>query len=124
MAYESNQSGRMEVYVRPVTGAGGPWQVSASGGKSPRWRHDTRELFYVAASGELMGVPLASGEVFEPGLPVALFRPRLSLGGAYATGMRQEYEVSKDGRFLMNVMTGDNNAAPITVIQHWRPAQP
>jgi hypothetical protein len=38
--------------------------------------------------------------------------------------MRQEYEVSKDGRFLMNVMTGDNNAAPITVIQHWRPAQP
>ncbi|MGH9256300.1 MAG: TolB family protein [Vicinamibacterales bacterium] len=48
LAYESNESGRFEVYVQPFPEAGGKWQISSVGGTQPRWRRDGKELYYVA----------------------------------------------------------------------------
>ncbi len=122
VAYESNESGRREVYVRPFSGQGGQWQVSTSGGMSPRWRSDGRELYYVAPDSTLMAVPIAStGVALEAGRPTALFKPRMALSGAGTTVYRQQYDVAPDGRFLINVTTLDDSTAPITVIQHWNP---
>lgn len=56
IAYASNESGRFEVYVAPFPGPGGKWQVSAAGGFFPRWRRDTREMFYLAPDNALMAV--------------------------------------------------------------------
>ena len=131
VAYQSNESGRNEIYVRPFTGAaapgagaaavGGQWQVSTAGGIHPRWRHDGQELYYLAPSGALMAAPIAvTGASVAPGAPVALFPTRI-LGGGVDSAQGRQYDVTRDGRFLIN--TGlDDAAAPITLLQHWTPA--
>ena len=58
MAYTSDQSGQREVYVRPFPPADGQWTISVAGGEQPRWRGDGKELFYVAADGKMMAVPI------------------------------------------------------------------
>src|SRR5262249_2410861 len=54
VAYQSTESGRMEIYVVPFRDGGGKWQVSTSGGVSPRWRNDGKEIFYLGLNGMLM----------------------------------------------------------------------
>lgn len=68
IAYNSNESGKNEVYVAPFPGPGGKWQVSAAGGTSPRWRPDGKELFYLAPDGRLTAaaVDLKAGAVEAP----------------------------------------------------------
>jgi Tol biopolymer transport system component len=120
VAYGSDESGRREIYVRPFPGPGAQWQVSTAGGKDPRWRPDGRELYYIAPDGRLMAAPIASsGTALQPGLPTALFQPRIVGGGTPAIGFRQQYDVAPDGRFLINVSVDEGTAAPITVITNW-----
>ena len=122
VAYESDESGRSEIYVRPFPGPGGQWQVSTAGGKDPRWRPDGKELYYIASDSRLMAAPIASsGTALQPGLPTALFQPRILGGGTRFGGTRQQYDVAPDGRFLINVSVDEGNAAPITVITNWQP---
>jgi hypothetical protein len=56
-----------------------------------------------------------------PGLPTALFQPRIVLGGTPVIGVRQQYDVAPDGRFLINVSVDESTAAPITLILNWDP---
>ena len=58
VAYESNESGRSEIYGRPFPGPGGQWQVSTTGGYQTRWRSDGHELYYVALDGKLMAAAI------------------------------------------------------------------
>jgi len=76
IAYDSNESGRFEVYAQPFPGLGGKWQISAGGGVTPRWSHDGREVFYIAPDGVLVAVPVRispNGQALEPGVPDRLF---------------------------------------------------
>jgi Tol biopolymer transport system component len=54
LAYTSDESGAQEVYVRQAAGAGGKWQVSASGGVMPMWSRDGRQIFFESSSGQIM----------------------------------------------------------------------
>ena len=122
VAYQYDESGRYEIYVRPFPGPGGQWQVSTAGGKDPRWRPDGKELYYIAPDSRLMAAPIASsGTALQPGLPTALFQPRIAGGGGPLSGTRQQYDVAPDGRFLINVNVEEGTAAPITVITNWQP---
>ena len=86
VAYQTNESGRFEVVVRSFPDAGGKWQVSTSGGVSPRWRSDGKELYFLAPDTTMMAVPVtAAGTSFEAGTPVALFPTRIVDGGTVAT---------------------------------------
>ncbi len=129
VAYMSNESGRMEIYVRPFTrpppsgsapnSAVGREQVSSAGGTHPSWRADGRELYYISATGTLTAVPmtlLPSGAA-EPGTPVPLFTARLAGERLFF----RQYDVARDGRFLVNTILDDAVAVPITLIQNWRP---
>ncbi len=83
IAYESDNSGRSEIYVRPFPAiAGGQWQVSTAGGRRPLWARDGQELFYVATAGPtsmLMRVPIgARSTAWSAGTPVVLFQGRYS----------------------------------------------
>ena len=99
---------------------GGQWQVSTAGGVYPRWRRDGRELYYLAPTGAMMAAPIrATGATLAPGAPVALFPTRV-VGGGTDTSQGQQYDVTSDGRFLINTVL-DEAAAPITLIQHWNP---
>ncbi len=58
IAYQSNESGRDEVYVQPFPGPGAKVRISTNGGAQMRWRRDGKELFYIALDGRLMAVPI------------------------------------------------------------------
>ncbi len=131
VAYQSNESGRPEVYVRPffppgaagtaAGAAGAQWQVSTAGGAFPAWRPDGKELYYLNPAGVMMAAPITvSGATLEPGAPVVLFPTRIVGGGVDGQQGRQ-YDVAPDGRFLINTEL-DSAAAPITLIQNWNPA--
>jgi hypothetical protein len=120
VAYQSNASGRFEIYVRPFRSPGVSVPVSTSGGIHARWSPDGKDLFYVAPDGKLMAAPISvKSETLAPGTPVPLFQTRIVGGGANYAGFRQQYDVAPDGRFLVNVET--ESAAPITLILDWKP---
>jgi Tol biopolymer transport system component len=122
VAYSSDESNRTEIYVRPFPPSSGQWTVSTMGGVTPRWRDDGKELYYIAPDGMLMAVSVAAtGTAPEMGTPRALFPAHAAFGGANIVGITWQYDVGKDGRFLINVLTGEGRPAPITVIQHWTP---
>ena len=98
VAYQSDESGRFEVYVRPFPGPGGQSQVSGEGGHSPRWRPDGKELYYLAQDSKLMAAKVVvQGATFTAGTPEALFQTHIN----EATN-RQQYDVGRDGRFLIS----------------------
>jgi eukaryotic-like serine/threonine-protein kinase len=121
VAYVSNESGRDEIYVRPFPGPGGQALVSAAGGISPRWSPDGKELYYIAPDATLMAAPMAvKGSTLEPGTPMSLFPTRV-WGGGTATYQRAQYDVARDGRFLIDVSTDDEVTSPLTLLQNWKP---
>ena len=124
LVYQSNESGRMEIYVRPFPGPGDQWAVSTAGGSQPRWRPDGKELFYVAPDARLMAAPIGVApdrQTLEPGTPVPLFSTRLASGSNITGGFgsKAQYMVAPDGRFLMNVAVEGATPSPITVVLNW-----
>jgi Tol biopolymer transport system component len=119
LAYQSNESGRFEIYVQPFPGRGEKWRVSTNGGAQARWRPDGKEIFYVAMDEKLMAVPIVLGaNQPELGAATALFTTRL--GGVVQGLFKQQYIVSADGqRFLVNAVA-DAAASPINVILNWK----
>ncbi len=129
VAYESDESGRYEIYIRPFTlpgesanPAGGQWQISTAGGIQPRWSPDGRELYYLDPAGRMMAVSITvTGATVAPGTPVLLF-PTKILGGGGDDAEVPEYAVARDGRFLINTVLDENRStAPIRLIQNWNP---
>ena len=122
VAYQSNESGRNGVYVRPFASVpaapGGQWQVSTNGGMMPRWRRDSRELYYVAGDAKLVAAPVqASGTGFQAGTSVPLFQTQI-VGGVTTTS-RTGYVAAADGRFLIFNATGNQSTPPITLVVNW-----
>ncbi len=99
LAYQSNESGTDEIYVRPFPDVEqGRWQVSTGGGTRPLWARSGRELFYLAPDGKLMAVPIRPGPGFTRG-NAAVVVDRAYFAGV---GLGRSYDVSPDGtRFLM-----------------------
>jgi hypothetical protein len=123
VAYQSNESGRAEVYVQPFPGPGARIPISTHGGAQMRWRRDGKELFYLALDGRLMAVPIRPGPhaALEPGEPVPLFAARVG-EGPLQSGYNPSYDISPDGqRFLMRPITADAHVPAITVILNWPP---
>jgi len=125
LAYTSNESGRYEVYVRSFPAAGGRWQISSNGGIYPRWRRDGRELFFVAPDNRIMAAVMeldAKARTLTPGAPQALFSTRLSTQGSAGLagfGSKAQYDVARDGRFVLIASADEAIASPIKLILNW-----
>ncbi len=121
IAYESDKTGRFEIYVQPFRGPGGASPISANGGTQVRWNPNGKELFYIAPDGRLMAVPIrfsSDGATVEGGAPRGLFATHVSNTNA----PRQQYAVSANGQsFVMNGAPEGAAASPITVILNWKP---
>jgi eukaryotic-like serine/threonine-protein kinase len=120
IAYQSNATGVLEVYVQPFPDPGTPRQVSLGGGTQPRWSPDGRELFYVAPDGRLMSVavrPTPTAHALDTEAPKEMFRTRLATGANIppAVASKPQYAVAADGRFLMNVAIEGTEGPPLTV---------
>jgi serine/threonine-protein kinase len=117
MAYQSDESGRFEVYVRPYPQMEtGRWRISTSGGTSPRWSPDGRELFYVDEEG-LMVVPIAQASTFATSAARRLFKVK-PFGGRLGA----DFEVSPDGRrflFLMEAPPVTPRQSQLIFVQGW-----
>jgi Tol biopolymer transport system component len=102
VAYASDMSGRLEIYLRAFEGETQPIAVSSDGGIHPAWRADGNELFFLGPSDDVMSVSLSrSGATIVPGKPQRLFR--IPLNDITRRGF-PPYGVSPDGqRFLLNV---------------------
>jgi Tol biopolymer transport system component len=119
VAYQSNESNRMEIVVVPFSGKARPRQVSAGGGRWPRWGPNGTELYYLGRDGMLMAHSFQEkdGEL----LPIAsaeLFRPRILSSTVSA---RPQYAVDRFNRFLINVPVEADAASPLTLVLNWRP---
>lgn len=123
LAYQSDKSGRYEVYVDTFTGAPsaassvtrGNWQVSTNGGTRPVWSRDGKELFFISADRRMMavGVTNTGEDKFDFVAPKPLFDVQISGDPG------DQFDVSKDGRFLMPVPVQQGTTTPITVIVNW-----
>ncbi|HLE81646.1 MAG TPA: hypothetical protein VJA25_10170, partial [Dehalococcoidia bacterium] len=115
LAYESDESGRPEIYVQPFPGPGRKWTLSTEGGGSPFWAQNG-ELFYVSGN-NLMAVDIQTQAAFRAGKPRLLFRvsPSLQAGGSFT------FDVTPDGqRFLMVKLSElDLPATQLTIVQNW-----
>jgi Tol biopolymer transport system component len=130
LAYQSIESGRSEVYVRPFPSGSGKWPVSISGGTYPRWRRDGKELFYVNDINVFSGSPLmavsiqTSGSTFRAGIPQALFDTQLLARLRHPGGPANSFAVAPDGqRFLLLRPVSGSAREPtpstITVVLNW-----
>ena len=121
LAYESDSSGRFEIYVKPFPNVNaGRWNVSTAGGTRPLWApKNGRELFYVAPDGALMAVGVDHrGATWSTGRPVKVVQGPYATGGPRST---RTYDVSPDGqRFLMVKQLASHAPAPqIIIVQNW-----
>ncbi|HXM76822.1 MAG TPA: hypothetical protein VN971_08600, partial [Thermoanaerobaculia bacterium] len=115
VAYQSNESGRFEIYVQSFPVASGKWQVSSSGGSDASWRADGKELYYRSAEQKLMAVDIQTGESFKAGIPRPLFAARVQ-----PSVSRNKYVPSADGkRFLLVAPLGRESLIPTTVVLNW-----
>jgi Tol biopolymer transport system component len=118
VAYDSNESGKWEVYVAPFPGPGGNWKVSSTGGTEPRWPRNGKELFYLAPDSTLMSIGVKEGEMFnaEAAKPLFKVRPRQHI----SSGDLFSYDVTADGqRFLVNTDVGEVGGTSLHFIQSW-----
>ncbi len=83
------------------------------------WRLDGKELYYLNPAGAMMAAPITvGGSTLDPGAPVVLFFTRI-LGGGVDSPLGRQYDVARDGRFLINTVL-DDAPAPITLLMNWR----
>jgi Tol biopolymer transport system component len=114
VAYQSNESGRAEIYVQAFPGPGGKWQISTAGGTDPKWGPDGRELFYLAQN-KMMRVEVKTGASFEAGIPAPLFGVALR-----PITVSSRYLLSPDGkRFLLLGSLLQDTTPPTTVVLNW-----
>ncbi|HJZ80236.1 MAG TPA: protein kinase [Pyrinomonadaceae bacterium] len=117
IAYTSDESGRIEVYVQTFPTSGGKWLISTNGGAQPRWRRDGKEIFYLAPDKKVMAVDVKlEGSTFEAGVPKVLFQTHVI---SYPNP-RNVYDASADGqRFLIITTPEEVTTTPITVVANW-----
>jgi serine/threonine-protein kinase len=124
IAYQSDESGRTEIYIRPVEGAG-KWQVSQGGAGFPRWSGDGRQLFFRDNEG------LMSVSITVAGASIALGPAHRALKGAFRGGVSgilvgslrmPDYDVTRDGlHFLMYSSDAKTagRAEHVTFVLNW-----
>jgi Tol biopolymer transport system component len=119
VAYQSNETGRPEIFIRPIQlsgdgkpALGAPWLVSNDGGLGPRWRRDGREIFYRNQAGAMMAADVSiKADTLTTARPRQLF--------AVPPGVNF-WDSTPDGqRFLLNVPVQPAVADPISVVVNW-----
>jgi serine/threonine protein kinase len=122
VAYQSDESGRFEVYVRPFPPGDAKWTISTNGGTAPKWNSSGHELFFVEGE-KLMAVPVESRPSFKLGLPVQLFS-----GGTVHASLQDVisgalYDPAPGGQRFVVIRQSDIGPRSIVFAQDWLAAQ-
>lgn len=116
LAYDSDEGGRQEVYVRPVGRAGRSHQISTEGGRRPRWSRDGRQLFYINSNND----SLMAASISSSGNALSVVATSVRARFSYSGGVVANYCTFPDGRILMvrrepNTVVVDR----LIVVQDW-----
>ena len=128
VAYVSDESGQNEVYIRSFQAptaqlvankgsiSGEQKQVSISGGDSPRWRGDGKEIYYFSPDNKMMAADIT---IKDGSLDVSHVHPLFDVPAIVQLRM-SDYDVTSDGkRFLINVPFEKQNQSPLTLVVNW-----
>ena len=119
MAYITDESGQLEVFVTPFPSLDGRWPISRSGGFAPQWGPNSNELFFQTYDGTIMVVTNETEPTFSPGIPVPVVE------GPYVIGtppLPRSFDISLDGQRLLMIKeaTGATVEGPeIRVVLNW-----
>ena len=114
LAYQSNQSGRAQVYLTRFPHPGAKYQVSKDGGVQPVWSKDGKTLYYLDQYRKLTAVDIqTSGEAVQIGAAKPLF----TVGIRHSIST-EAYDVARDGRFLV-VDSITESTAPLVLVTNW-----
>ena len=116
VAYQSDESGRFEVYLHPFPALeSGRWQISTNGGEHPLWSRNRRELLFIDGKGTLTSVPLQAGSTFNRGPSAPLFE-----AGQYFVDTARNYDLTNDGaRFLFVKNVTELPRPAVVVVANW-----
>ena len=118
IAYESDESGRSEIYVQSFPSRDVRVRVTVDGGFEPRWSSDGRTLYFISLAGRLMSVPVTLSKRPETGAATALF-PILYGPGADGTN---RYRVSRSGQRFLIFSDAGVETPTTTVTVNWAAA--
>jgi serine/threonine protein kinase/Tol biopolymer transport system component len=115
LAYQTNETGRNEIYVTAFPGGGAKWQVSTNGGTAAHWRKDGKEMFFLDPTDSIVAVDAnISGSAPQLGVPHALFQ---------ANAIQRQtgpFDVTGDGKkFLLNIGNLKEGSDPLTLVLNW-----
>jgi serine/threonine-protein kinase len=120
LAYDSNENGRFEVFVRPFPNVNtAKWQVSTEGGTQPLWARNGRELFFRGVDGSVAAVSVNTegGQSRVPGTPATLIKGSSLVNDTMSLLPQQTYDVHPDGsRFLMIQEGNDATSGPVIMV--------
>ena len=115
LAYTSNVTGRLEVWVRAYPGGSAPVRVSPAGGTFPVWARNGRELYYIEGT-VLKAIPIDAGAEFNFKPPLQLF----NVGGLFLGATQAPlYDVASNGRFVFMKSPASQTDAPMTIVLNW-----
>jgi Tol biopolymer transport system component len=113
LAYTSDESGTQEIYISTFPVGGSKWQVSNTGARMPIWSASGKELYYFSADNHIVLVKLDfSSSSVQPGAARELFLTHPVAG-------LNVYDVSRDGRILINTVSEDKDALPLSLVVNW-----
>ncbi len=119
LAYVSNQSGQMEVYVTSFPSLKGKWQISTGGGAGPIWSPDGHGLYYESTNNtEMLFVPVRTTPDFSIGKPRVLFGTAQAYSPSNPT---ETFDIYPDGKHFIVVEQSEEGAGPaaINVVLNW-----
>ncbi len=115
LAYGSNESGRLEVYIQSFPEPGLRQQISSGGGMGPKWRQDGRELYYKSPDGKIMAVELAE----DPLSQVPAAKPLFEVQTRFED-RGDDFDVTSDGQtFAVITPLTEATSAPLTLQMNW-----
>jgi serine/threonine-protein kinase len=116
MAYQSNESGRYEIYVRPYPGPGGRWQVSLEGGTEPKWSPTGKDIFYRDGD-KFVAAAVRTVPAFEVTGRTVLFSGTFQ---ANPIGLPvTNYDVTKDGQTFVMLQQAQSTELSVYVTLNW-----
>jgi serine/threonine protein kinase/Tol biopolymer transport system component len=116
LAFASNETGSLQVYVTSFLTPTARTRISTAGGSDPQWRADGRELYYVSSDQTLMAVPVGQGATWEHGDPEPLFRTSFE---PFSLTFGSVYTPSRDGQRFLVVELLEPDEPQLVVTLNW-----
>jgi Tol biopolymer transport system component len=118
LAYQSDESGRYEIYVQPYPGPGGKYQISKDGGRRPLWGPEGREIFYRRGDSMMVVSYTVVGESFRAGRPRELFQ-----GSFRFDDSRPNADIAPDGKGFVMIQSaaeeGEAEPTKVILVTNW-----